>query len=1435
MPSRTSICCTARSTRTSARSSSPSTARSCSRTSRRPAPTSSAPTGWRAPRTRCCGAEGQHEAAVWLLFEALLTEPRDPAAAQRAARARARAARADPARARPARRDRRSLAEAHDVEAQIRGAAAAPRAGRARASGSTIRTSRSRRASSSCAWPSRLRRSSARSSRSTPAIDAQPEELERAVLRSSHALPRRERPAACLQLARSCPTCPSTGRARSSCSARRSSGPAEAAAARAALETLHGASRDAIALATFLEDQAELSADPKRARAAAVAARRGAHGARRPPAVSRRVREPDRDRARLARSRSRGSSARRAGRATRAGCRSALRPALALASSAASRARALRPAGARRRAHRHERAKRRARRRRAARGRERGRRRAAVRAPRSRARSGRGPRRPARRSRRCGPSRALFSAQVQNARRARGRDRRARRAAGVAGALARRRARAPRADALCVAEGGDSAPCCAPPTRPRRRDRTGDLLDAARDALDRLEAAGRARARGPARAAHARRAGRAGPSCCRARARRARRAGSADLAPRARAADRRSRRCTRASRMLFELARVHREHETRRRRSRALLRVLELHPDQGGALARLRELFRAAGDGERLLLGADAPARHQPDVEVRRELRLEACAVSSRPARRPRARRVPGARAGRRERRRPRAHARSARRAGHARRLDLGARALSERSPRAARRSSAAVCSPGARPPRPSSCRTTGWRSRSRGGACCAGRRTPSCCSWSSASRCGRGHDHGARHVRRADRGGGRTARAARTALPLGALARARRHRRRGARALPARLRAGAVERRRVQGDRAARARMRPDRLPRPLLRTAGRGGARPARALRVAARGRRPVRGRARTDPARDRPVATRERRVRALRARRSAARARAPVPQNRRRRGSGDAARARGRSHAAGGELFNAEDKVHCLDRLATLLAEDLDERAAAVARLDEALATCAQESLPEELSAPLARRREALRPTRVPPPPELSAAMDEPLRELPTRHAQPRLPEPEPHPVHVREPESASELRPRALARARSSPSPRAPDRAPAPAAPEPAPDRAAAFAKTPPTNLRARLLGQLIDEPHRVELVRELAGMCAVMNWPAERHVTRQWLSMFDSTVTPAPDPAFHSALYRGGALQRALQDGTRDEVDQFLAALWDFARVIPRFRKSLGDHGVTERERLSRITVGPVAEAYAQAARTLTATHVPVYVSASPSARARALATHPPAVLAGRGVASGHAALLYWLSHALWLADPRRIIAGVLAPEAAVELMEAAKLAFARASAHRNPTAGHQGARGRALAEHAEPRRSASSSTRSAASPTSSTTRRCARASAARPPAPRCSPRATYAPRCTPYPSSNPSSKRSPSTPKRASPQPCSARPPSPPPSARRCPTRSSQRCRRCSAAAGSELTCRARAMEHPGRLKPVRIERLAVGIDADAAVLARVVRRTRRR
>lgn len=328
---------------------------------------------------------------------------------------------------------------------------------------------------------------------------------------------------------------------------------------------------------------------------------------------------------------------------------------------------------------------------------------------------------------------------------------------------------------------------------------------------------------------------------------------------------------------------------------------------------------------------------------------------------------------------------------------------------------------------------------------------------------------------------------------------------------------------------------------------------------------------------------------------------------------------------------QLWSGEEKVRCLSRLARVQSEQLGDHLAARARLDEALSVAEEDELPAAMRDAISALRSEI---------DLRAA----------QHAPAAGPQPGVQAI---------------IAAAEAQPEPAMPLLSLAP----PDPGSALAPAETP-ADARARLHRLLAKGPWCTGALRELHALSALHGSAAERHVLSLLLSRFDAGLQPPSDLAFHPGLWRGTALRDAIGEDLSPELMRFLSNLWDYARVIPRLRRSLATYGVAERDRISRITVGPVAEAYAQAARVLGATEVPVYVSLQDSSPARTLPTHPPAVVAGRGVAQDPCGLLYAMAHALWLAHPERIVFGVLAPEEAAELLEAARLAFAPALAQK---------------------------------------------------------------------------------------------------------------------------------------------------------------------
>jgi hypothetical protein len=190
-----------------------------------------------------------------------------------------------------------------------------------------------------------------------------------------------------------------------------------------------------------------------------------------------------------------------------------------------------------------------------------------------------------------------------------------------------------------------------------------------------------------------------------------------------------------------------------------------------------------------------------------------------------------------------------------------------------------------------------------------------------------------------------------------------------------------------------------------------------------------------------------------------------------------------------------------------------------------------------------------------------------------------------------------------------------------------------------------------------------LLRALAGGDA-RSAHREARAARLLLAVFDNELPPPREPEFHAGLWRSRSLPEAAGARLPPAVATLLGELWHYARVIPGFRTSLDGFGLNERDRITRITVGPVAEAYAQVARTLGATEIPVYAARGQSALAQVLTTHPPSVVVGRNTAHDRQTLLYSIAHALWLARPEHLVAGVLELDAARDLLDAARLAFA---------------------------------------------------------------------------------------------------------------------------------------------------------------------------
>jgi hypothetical protein len=327
---------------------------------------------------------------------------------------------------------------------------------------------------------------------------------------------------------------------------------------------------------------------------------------------------------------------------------------------------------------------------------------------------------------------------------------------------------------------------------------------------------------------------------------------------------------------------------------------------------------------------------------------------------------------------------------------------------------------------------------------------------------------------------------------------------------------------------------------------------------------------------------------------------------------------------------QLWNQEDKVRCLLRLGNVSSEDLGRHAKALEAIDQALEIAQREELPGTITAGVEEARSAVLARE---------AKDLAIQPVAAELARSALPEPS-------APESTPAAKPGVVLPVASS--------------------SASPAAVATATDPRAELRRAICAAPQRTDLLRALHQQPGAS--AAEQHVLHQLLASFDRSLPALADQAFSASYWPKGELAGVLAQPS--ELLELGAMLWDCARVIPHLRKPLAELGVSARDRISSITVGPVADAYVQAVRLLERSDVPVYIMLENDAAPRALATHPPIVLVSRGVEVDQSTLLFRMAHALWLAAPEYIVGGVLAPDVGSELVLSSQLAFGSTSDER---------------------------------------------------------------------------------------------------------------------------------------------------------------------
>lgn len=312
----------------------------------------------------------------------------------------------------------------------------------------------------------------------------------------------------------------------------------------------------------------------------------------------------------------------------------------------------------------------------------------------------------------------------------------------------------------------------------------------------------------------------------------------------------------------------------------------------------------------------------------------------------------------------------------------------------------------------------------------------------------------------------------------------------------------------------------------------------------------------------------------------------------------------------------VWEARARVGCLRKLAVLLAEDFADAPAALACLERAAAIAAEEQVEELPRAELERELGALR-----------ARVATGAGELPSRRSYAGL-------ALVARPSHAAPEAARAST--------------PAPAA----------------ASVPAATLGDLVSavraEPWRVDLLRRLHALQAPAS-PAVGIAVNALLSVIEGRPDTGWESDFAPA-WRGHALDEIIGPTYPDALGSLLSLLWQRARVLPRFRIALEAYGVSSRDRLTRLSMGFVADAYADAAQAL-GIHVAVYTTDRATEPVRALPTYPTCLVCTPHVAASPAERSYVLARALWLTRGEHVIPALLDEPDARLLLDAFVAAF----------------------------------------------------------------------------------------------------------------------------------------------------------------------------
>ena len=196
----------------------------------------------------------------------------------------------------------------------------------------------------------------------------------------------------------------------------------------------------------------------------------------------------------------------------------------------------------------------------------------------------------------------------------------------------------------------------------------------------------------------------------------------------------------------------------------------------------------------------------------------------------------------------------------------------------------------------------------------------------------------------------------------------------------------------------------------------------------------------------------------------------------------------------------------------------------------------------------------------------------------------------------------------------------------------------------------------------NEPFRTDALRGLHRTALGLDAGAIAQVTAQLLAAFDADLDPPSVHPIDPSQWNQGELRTLLEGPIDGDLWHLLAMTFDATRSLSGLHKELASYGIAERDAVTELDDGPLAQALACAKRVLGFANTAMYVRQSDEPGLSVAARTPPTIIATTALATAPG-LQAHIAKALVAAQPEHVLLNGLAPDEAATLLEGLKAAF----------------------------------------------------------------------------------------------------------------------------------------------------------------------------